>query len=129
MGERWREDARRAARAGATKVRRAVLLRLVALADDLDVIRVEVTALPTEADRPLVDVRPWNVADVMRRTLHGQLSPDGLRTWARLIEGREDLRRCPVVDEIIFELATPEAVEPLTPQRIEALLGEVDLVA
>lgn len=109
----------------ATAVRRAVLLRLVALADDLAVLRVEVGALPATASKPLVDLRAWNVADLIRRTQAGELSTDELRTWATLVEHREDLRVDARVHEAIFELATPEHVEPMTAARLAALLAFV----
>lgn len=118
-------DDRSGGRALATAVRRAVLLRLVALADDLALLRVEVGALPADASKPLVDLRAWNVAELIRRTKAGELTTDELRTWATLVEHREDLRTDERVEEAIFELATPEHVEPLTPSRLDALLAFV----
>ncbi|MBO9532282.1 MAG: hypothetical protein J7513_04820 [Solirubrobacteraceae bacterium] len=112
-------------RVEATAVRRAVLLRLVACADELAVLRVEVGALPAATDKPLVDLRAWNVAELIRRTQAGELTTDELRAWATLVEHREDLRTDERVEEAIFELATPEHVEPMTPSRLAALLAFV----
>jgi hypothetical protein len=113
---------------GSTKsARRVALKALVELDLSVSEALQHLASFPWESEYPLVRVRDFDVARVLRRYLEGDLSPDDCEDWANAIESREDLSfdRETLLKNVIFELANPFLTRPLTPGVAADLLDQV----
>lgn len=74
--------------------------------------------LPWDSDVELVILSRANVAVLLTRYLHRELSTADLEAWANAVEGREDIGVGPGDEEslraFVFETANPVLAEPIS---------------
>ena len=76
-------------------------------------------------EETLATLSKQDACHVLRRFIEGELTKDDLHQWAEMLECREDVEAEIALNDLIFELATPEIHLPLTPQRAAELLAEM----
>lgn len=84
--------------------------------------RAAITALAGygwDAGEDLVILTPADLKRMLAKYLNSELTEDEWRLWAEALEGRDDVgfeeESEELVKEFIFQSATPEIFEPLTP--------------
>jgi hypothetical protein len=81
-------------------------------------------------DDELVTVTSTDVARILGGYLEGRLPPEQVTAWAQAIEMRDDLglesRNEETLKQVIFEMATPELFEALSPAGARDWLGRLD---
>ncbi|GAA4669475.1 hypothetical protein [Amycolatopsis dongchuanensis] len=73
---------------------------------------------PFDSDDELVPLTRADAVHLLDQYLRGLAAADEVRRWAEALEVRDDVGREPgfedTLNELLFELATPEAAGPLT---------------
>jgi len=89
----------------------------------------ELNKFSWDSDEELVYLTRQHIINVLRRYQNGEINKTEIESWANAVEGREDIGReqsyITLIDQVLYELANPYLVEPLTEERAEALSKEL----
>lgn len=89
----------------------------------------ELALLPWDCPGPVVTLRVDHIVQVLRRFLDGEFGADTIERWANALEGREDIGLdapwAVALKQVIFELANPDLIGPLTDERATEYVGRL----
>lgn len=110
---------------------RAQALRaLVQLRGELGAAITALALYPWDSSDELVKVTRNDLVRVLNAYLNGDLTARDWGRWADALEGRDDIGfdegSDELIKEFIFESATPELFEPLTPQLARRWLSRLE---
>lgn len=81
---------------------------------------------------PLAIIRGEDILRQLERCLAGDISSSDLQRWAENLEVREDVAFDPeqesILDEVFFQIATPEINRELTPEVCLELRNQLDKI-
>jgi hypothetical protein len=105
------------------RTQRAEAVRdLVEMRVPVDQAVAALTRFPWDSDDELHILTRADALRVLNRHKHQELTTADCRNWASALEGREDLgleaEHEDTLKEFLFQLATPELAEPLTPEVV-----------
>ena len=87
-------------------------------------------AFDWDSDEELLTLTRADAIRVLTAHLDGTLTDTDVTTWAETLEGRDDIGFEPGHDDtlknLLFDLATPELAEPLTPDTARRHLAELE---
>jgi hypothetical protein len=111
--------------------RTRALRALVQLQGELGAAITALAPYPWDSVDELVTVTRNDLVRVLRGYLNGELTARDWERWAEALEGRDDIGfdegSGELIKEFIFESATPEIFEPLTPQLAREWLSRLEV--
>jgi hypothetical protein len=113
-----------------TANRAASLRALVELQIGLGAAITGLARFPWDCAEELVTLTRVDLIRMLNKYLSGELTADDWQRWAEALEGRDDVgfdsESSELLKEFIFQSATPEIFEALTPQLAARWLMRLD---
>ena len=101
--------------------RRGLLSALLHRTEPVPRIREQLAQLPWDSE-PLIQLRDAHLLTALSDYLDGAADAESLEEWADAVEVRDDIEFTRELHiEIVYELATPYAAGPLTPDVARAM--------
>lgn len=111
----------------------ALLARLVKCEQPLDGLVAELSEFGWDSEDELVLLTLVDAKKAISRYRNGEIEANELESWAEAIEGRDDvgleLRHETLLRRLIFELANPEVVREVSPDRADSWIAEIECAA
>jgi thioester reductase-like protein len=106
--------------------RTEILKDLILLQADINDLEKELSQYPWDAEEPLLKVSKVDFIFVFQKCIDNEISFDELLNWANAIECRDDLDFAnEEMQEIVFELASPEINREITNERLKEIINEL----
>lgn len=107
--------------------RKEILIDLICFNENLAKITSELSQYPWDLEKPILIICTSNFLNVLKKCIDEKITFDDLENWASTIECRDDLEfENEVIEQIIFELASPEINEEITKERLKKIIKEID---
>jgi len=106
------------------KSRVEILKDLVLLQGNIEVLLSELSKFSWDCEVSLYLVSNDDFTSVLKRSLIGDIDFKTLQNWANAIECRDDIEfKNEVMQEIVFELASPEINGNITKERLQEIIN------
>lgn len=104
--------------------RKEILKDLVLLHGSIEVLEKELYQYPWDIETPLLKVSKSDFTSVLKKGIDNEIDFETLTNWANTIECRDDLDfASKEMQEIIFELASPEINGEITKERLQEIVN------
>lgn len=106
--------------------RKELLFDLISIQGNIEEIESELRQYPWDVEKPLLMMDGTMIISVLNRCINNEIDLYTLTMWANAIECRDDLEFTnEKLQEIIFELASPEINGQITIKRLHEIIREL----
>jgi|SRR5690606_4315845 len=106
--------------------RQEILNGIILLKGNLNDLENKLSKFPWDSHMPLVTISKQNLSNVLSKVLNDEISFEYLVKWANTIECRDDIDyETDHLQEIIFDLASPEINGAITRERLNQMVSEI----
>jgi hypothetical protein len=106
--------------------RKDILTDLICFNGNLTELQSELSQYSWDVEEPTLIISKADFSNVIRKCVDEKIIFDELENWANAIECRDDLAfEVEEMQEIIFELASPEINGEITKQRLQEIINEL----
>ena len=106
--------------------RKDILTDLVFFKADLSELQNELFQYPWDVEEPILILSKEDFTNVLNRCIENEITFTDLVSWANVIECRDDLDfEVEEMQEIVFELASPEINGEITRERLQEIINEL----
>ena len=106
--------------------RKDILMDLICFNGNLLTLQNELSQYFWDVEEPILIISKVELSDVLKRCVEDEISFEELENWANAIECRDDLDFKGVeMQEIIFELASPEVNGEIRKERLQEIIDEL----
>ena len=106
--------------------RKNILTDLVYINGNLSELQNELSQYSWDSDEPILIISELHFSDILKRGIENKITFEDIEKWANIIECREDLDfENEKMQEIIFELASPEINGKITKESLKKMFVEL----
>jgi len=106
--------------------RKDILTDLICFNGNLTELQSELSQYSWDVEEPTLIISKADFSTVIKKCVDEKIIFDELENWANAIECRDDLDfEVEEMQEIIFELASPEINGEITKQRLQEIINEL----
>ena len=106
--------------------RKDILTDLICFNGNLTELQSELSQYSWDVEEPILIIGKSDFSNVIKKCVDGKITFGELENWANAIECRDDLDfEVEEIQEIIFELASPEINGEITKQRLKEIIKEL----
>jgi len=106
--------------------RKNILTDLVYINGNLSELQNELSQYSWDIDEPILIISELHFSDILKRGIENKITFEDIEKWANIIECREDLDfENEKMQEIIFELASPEINGKITKESLKKMFVEL----
>lgn len=106
--------------------RKDILTDLILFKVDLSELQNELSQYSWDIEEPILIISKQDFTNVLNRCIENEITFDDLVSWANVIECRDDLDfEVEEMQEIVFELASPEINGEITKERLREIINEL----
>jgi|SRR5690606_18642512 len=107
--------------------REEILYDLIYLRKDLSELEEELFHYSWDIEKPILMITKESFSNILKRSIDDKLNFEELVNWANAIECRDDIEfENDVIQENIFDLASPEINGDITKNKLEKILNSLE---
>lgn len=107
--------------------RKEILRDLVLLQGSIEVLQKELSQYSWDIEKPILKINVEDFSNVLKRSINNKIDFETLTNWANALECRDDLDFAnEEMQEVIFELASPEINGEITKERLSEIITELE---